>query len=96
MNSPGLGVSWEHRGQLGGEGDNDCDEPNVLPLGNGSVLAACRFQNDPCAPVYYSSTAVAVSHNQGRDWSKLGLLTGWAQPWAVLSFPDAPGYIFKK
>eukprot|EP01052_Picozoa_sp_SAG31_P066689 SAG31_NODE_25481_length_460_cov_1.110803_1_plen_124_part_01 len=30
-------------------GVNSCSEPDVLPLGNGTILAACRFQNDPCS-----------------------------------------------
>lgn len=51
----------------------------MLPLGNGTILAACRFQNDPCSLVYYSNAGITVSHDRGATWSVTGLLTGWAQ-----------------
>ena len=84
------GKSWSLRGYIGLSRDNSggfvgtplgdsCSEPDILPLGNGSILAACRYQNDPCSLVYYSSTSVTISHDKGKHWSPIGLLTGWAQ-----------------
>ena len=64
---------------------NSCSEPDVLPLGNGTILAACRFQNDPCSLIYYSNAGISVSHDRGATWSVTGLLTGWAQQDGSLS-----------
>jgi hypothetical protein len=86
--STDLGKSFEFRGLIGGVAGlapnvssrvNSCSEPDVLPLGNGTILAACRFQNDPCSLVYYSNAGITVSHDRGVTWTVTGLLTGWAQ-----------------
>ena len=45
-------------------GLRSCRWPAAAFAGNGSILAACRYQNDPCSLIYYSSTSVTISHDK--------------------------------